>query len=273
MDQILIIFITILIFITLFYILKGDKRKGNSIEGKGYKRPVKPVLKPIFKGVTIPTQKTIIESTSPVSKIETTTKQSDYEITFNGYQNGSTFGLRETFDGCEVNFYTHYYPNRIGGFTQEQLKSRELIFNFKDGKTTIETAKLVASCTYNNYKKLINEGKDRVIFCPIPASNRLNNKNRFERFCETICNDLKVSNGFYGIEILYDRKPIHLGNRNVNRVENLKFNNSFFKGKTVFLFDDVFTKGTSFAEIANKIRESGAEQVIGVFLGKTYFNR
>ncbi len=271
MDQLPIILISALIIIALWHILFGDKKKGYIVVQKIYNEPIRPILRPIkqhFNNSPNKFDKPQANSITTNNNIVPTTPQS---LSFEGYQKNLSYKLQETFSGYEVNFHDYYYPNRIGNFTQEQTKFRQLIFNFKDGVTPTETAKLVASCILSNYEKLILENQDKIIFCPIPASSKLRNKNRFEQFCKIICNDLNILNGYYYIEIIYDRQP-NRGDMNANRVSNLKYNSSAFKDKTVFLFDDIFTFGKSFSENANIIKAAGAKTIIGIFLGKTYYD-
>ena len=45
----------------------------------------------------------------------------------------------------------------------------------------------------------------------------------------------------------------------------------YFKDKEICVFDDVVTTGKSYADFANKLEDSGAHVLGGMFLGKTYY--
>ncbi|MDY2641021.1 MAG: ribose-phosphate pyrophosphokinase, partial [Mediterranea sp.] len=49
----------------------------------------------------------------------------------------------------------------------------------------------------------------------------------------------------------------------------INFDNSFFAGKEVVVFDDVITQGRSYAKFACAIEALGASVVGGIFLGRT----
>ncbi len=244
--------------VTIYFILKSDSKR-NNVSAKVYKSPEKPNLKTIRPIPSIVNQK--VPQTNNTSQSFVIARQNR---DFN-------FKVREKIGAYEVNFLDYYYPNRIGNFSQKQIDFRQFVFNFKDGKTPVETAKIVVSCILNNYENLIFANKGDVVFCPIPASTKVKNLLRFEHFCRVVCDDLNIINGFNFIEILSDRSP-HKGDRSASRISNLKYNQSAFKGKTVFLFDDICTFGKSFNSNAGMIKEAGAKNIVGVFLGKTYYD-
>ena len=60
--------------------------------------------------------------------------------------------------------------------------------------------------------------------------------------------------------------------KDVQQYQKVSFDESFFKGKKVLIFDDILTKGFSYARFALKLEKLGAEILGGFFLGKTIFN-
>ena len=269
MDPLTVFLISLLIIIIILYSQKDDKKKRKEVYKKSGFEQVKPILKPIKKDLNSTINKK--EEANSNNTNNNNLVQTSQTIPFSGFQKNTFYKIRETYSGYEVNFHDYYYPNRIGNFTIEQSRFRQLVFNFKDGISSMTIAKLVGSCLYTNYQGLILANKENIVFFPIPASTTAKNKSRYEQFCKVIFSDLNIINGYYFIEIINDRLP-NKGNRNASRVSNLKYNNAAFKGKTVFLFDDIFTFGKSFSENASKIRAAGAKNVIGIFLGKTYYN-
>ena len=85
--------------------------------------------------------------------------------------------------------------------------------------------------------------------------------------CAKIAEKLPVINGYNYITINTDRSDSRT-QKSSDTVWNLSFSSSV-RGKTVVLFDDITTRGTSFIQVANKLKEAGAFTVHGFFLGKT----
>ena len=82
-----------------------------------------------------------------------------------------------------------------------------------------------------------------------------------------IAEKFPVINGYDYISIVSDRSDSR-GQKSSDTVWNLSFSSSV-RGKTIVLFDDITTRGTSFIQVASKLKEKGAANVIGFFLGKT----
>ena len=56
-----------------------------------------------------------------------------------------------------------------------------------------------------------------------------------------------------------------------NTTRNLRFDREKIQGKRIFLVDDITTRGMSFVQCARRLKECGAEEVIGFFFGKSVF--
>lgn len=59
--------------------------------------------------------------------------------------------------------------------------------------------------------------------------------------------------------------------KHVNNVQIINFDTDFFKGKKVLVFDDVITRGYSYARFACLLEALGASVVGGLFLARTLF--
>ena len=106
-----------------------------------------------------------------------------------------------------------------------------------------------------------------VVVCVIPASTQYKNDIRYKTMCAKIAEKFPVINGYNYITINTDRSDSRT-QKSSDTVWNLSFSSSV-RGKTVVLFDDITTRGTSFIQVANKLKEAGASNVHGFFLGKT----
>ena len=88
--------------------------------------------------------------------------------------------------------------------------------------------------------------------------------------------DYIISNPPFGIEWKPSREKVeeerHLGGSGMN-TNQLSFDEDFFKGKYVLLFDDVITRGDSMRTFKSKMETLGAIVVGGLALGKTKHER
>ena len=51
----------------------------------------------------------------------------------------------------------------------------------------------------------------------------------------------------------------------------IEFDEDFFKGKDIYVFDDVVTTGASYALFANQLETFGGNVLGGLFLGRTHY--
>ncbi|ABR30236.1 ATP-dependent DNA helicase, RecQ family [Thermosipho melanesiensis BI429] len=142
---------------------------------------------------------------------------------------------------------------------------RNIVYEFKKGNK--EISEKMASVFV---KLLKNVNVKKPVICAIPASNFVDTEKRFKYFTKTLSKKLNFENGFSYIQNKKNRRNKHFEKFQGNIIEYISINKKKIKGKTILLFDDIITTGNSFITIANKLVEFGAENVIGVFLGKTY---
>ena len=169
-----------------------------------------------------------------------------------------------TLGGHKAAYCFDYYPkNRFPSVTAQQEADRRAVWNFKDGSYTYGLNRL-ADFLDANFTK---EEMKNVVVCVIPASTQYKNDIRYKTMCAKIAEKLPVINGYNYITINTDRSDSRT-QKSSDTVWNLSFSSSV-RGKTVVLFDDITTRGTSFIQVANKLKEAGASNVHGFFLGKT----
>lgn len=51
----------------------------------------------------------------------------------------------------------------------------------------------------------------------------------------------------------------------------IEFDEEWFRGKAVIVFDDVITRGISFGIYANQLESLGANVIEGIFLARTHY--
>lgn len=96
---------------------------------------------------------------------------------------------------------------------------------------------------------------------------------RYEQFAAEVCRMTQMANAYKHIKVEGERLAIHEHkvSKTISKVQVLKFNSRFFNGRKVVIFDDVITKGTSFATMVDYLEELGATVVGGIFLAATAF--
>ena len=175
------------------------------------------------------------------------------------------------------NFLLHYYPTTCDfEATEDEWDDRWLVWSFKNtpGKTSEEEHEealdeiiprltSLLENTFGNYLDLLT------LVC-IPASSEANNNARFEDFSKRLTNETDMDNAFDHIQIVEDATPKHLGGTGT---PVLHFDENFFKGRYILLFDDVITKGNSMLRFKLKLEALGATVIAGVSVGKTTHER
>lgn len=165
-------------------------------------------------------------------------------------------------------FFFDYLPTKYKASTRD-WQIRNFIWAFKDGKCTVPTAKLVAK----KIREQFGTEAGNIVFACIPASSQLKNEIRYKEFSKEVSRLTGVANAYDHIKVEGERLAVHeskLG-KHVNNVQTINFDTDFFKGKKVLVFDDVITRGYSYARFACHLEALGASVVGGLFLARTLF--
>ena len=169
-----------------------------------------------------------------------------------------------TLGGYNAAYRYDYYPrNRYPYVDADQESQRRTVWSFKDGAFSIGVS-IASDFLDGNFTK---EQLQNMVFCVIPASTQYKNEMRYKAMCSRIAEKFPVRNGFDVITISEDRENSREQKRS-NTIANLNFSGSVY-GKDVILFDDITTRGTSFIQAANALKEKGARSVYGLFIGRT----
>ena len=59
--------------------------------------------------------------------------------------------------------------------------------------------------------------------------------------------------------------------KSITKTQVIEFDADYFKGKDIYVFDDVVTTGTSYAMFANELETLGGNVLGGLFLGRTHY--
>lgn len=167
-------------------------------------------------------------------------------------------------------WFCKYYPARIRNVGEKEIADRQLVFDFKDGRAYEE----VAQRTAERLLTLYGEDCMNIVFSPIPASSSEKNEIRYKAFWQRVCELTSAINGFEHVSVSGERLTVHENRKtekDVRKVNVIEFDKAFFNGKSVVVFDDVITKGLSYAIYANQLESLGANVLGGVFLARTHY--
>lgn len=182
--------------------------------------------------------------------------------------------------GLSYSFLFYYYPTTCEfEATEEEWYYRRLVWDFKNtpGKTSplahqIALGKAVPLIKNKLLSTFDAESIKRLTLVCIPASSQVKTQARYEEFSSKICGETGMTNAYSHISVVSEREERHLGGTGMNTGQ-LSFDEEFFKGKYVLLFDDIITRGDSMRTFKRKMEALGATVIGGLSLGKTKHER
>lgn len=190
-------------------------------------------------------------------------------------------GLWDTLlGGLKYTYLFYYYPTTCDfEANEEEWDNRRTVWNFKNNPERISPS--VHTNTLNKVIPMIKtkllstfseESLKYLTLVCIPASSQSKTEARYEEFSSRICEELGMINAFPHITVTEERLEKHLGGTNTD-TDKLSFDEDFFKGKYILLFDDVITRGDSMRSFKRRMEELGATVVGGLCIGRTKHER
>ena len=177
-------------------------------------------------------------------------------------------------------FFDYYPSDFVLTYSQHMIWNdyklvRENIYKFRDG---IDQAWPKAIIQHIIHKKLISlidaktielNTDNWALVCP-PASTKEANEIRFKDICQNLCHFFaKLQNGFDHIEIINEKEPKYIEDKLNDKEhttwdidQDLKFDEEFFKGKDIILFDDIVTTGETMTQFIYKLKQLGANPIL-----------
>ncbi|MBR8803429.1 hypothetical protein [Porphyromonas levii] len=171
-------------------------------------------------------------------------------------------------------YYFNYYPYRDYKYfaTAEMWSTWKLVWGFKNDPLRISSSDHLRSL-----EEVINLVKDTLrttfgsdtkyltLVC-ISASTQEKNELRFKEFANRVCSDLNMYNAYDQIKVNVGGSARHLGGTGATKKS---YNQSYFKGKYVVLFDDVRTTGASIEKEKNTLESMGAQVICAITIAQT----
>lgn len=176
-------------------------------------------------------------------------------------------------------FLIRYYPTTCDfDATDSEWNDRQLIWSFKNdpNKETRIPHQQALSVLLPRVKNRLDNTfgtllSNLTLVC-IPASSPAKHKARYESFSKQLCDRTGMTNAYSHIVVNEERVARHEGGM-AGGTDTITFDNDFFKGKNILLFDDLLTRGDSMRKFGRKLTSLGANVIAGFTLGKTFHNR
>lgn len=182
--------------------------------------------------------------------------------------------------GLHYSSLFYYYPTTCDFEpTEQEWANRWIVWDFKNtpGKTSESAHKIALDKVIPMLKEKLlttfeeDSLKYLTLVC-IPASSQAKTQARYEEFSNRICRELGITNAYPYITVVSEKEERRSGGTSIDP-RKLSFDEDFFKGRYVLLFDDVITRGDSMRTFKHKMESIGAIVVGGLSLGKTKHER
>lgn len=162
------------------------------------------------------------------------------------------------------NYIMEYLPTRYVA-TAKQEHERRLVYAFKKGNYDHSVKEKFADAV----KEIVGNDKNNWVVLFIPASSEYKTIQRFASLASFIERETGVKATIDGIVAREETESQCLTGTRFDKTSFYNFDTSLYRGKNVILIDDVITSGRSFKSCAIKLKNSGANNVRGLFLAKT----
>ena len=174
----------------------------------------------------------------------------------------------------ELISFLRYFPSRIKNIGMDAVFDRQIVYDYRDGRSHLEVAKCVAKFLVKKFgRKICN-----VVFSCIPARSPERNEMRNRHFSELVCKFSGAIDGFSHVSVIGERTAVHGTKikkeeraKRINEQNNIEIDADFFKNKEVCIWDDVVTTGASFNAYVSQLEQAGAHVTNGIFLAKTSY--
>jgi len=173
-------------------------------------------------------------------------------------------------EGIPIKYLYYYFPASRKDGTEEEWNIREYIYDFREGcgeaaPQQDDAPNLVRHEVEQLLVKTFGEQIRNLTFVCMPCSSDERYVARYKWFCKTLCDNTGMENGFDHIIVIGKTKPSHLGG---TETEVVAYDNDWFKGKVVLLFDDILNKGNHIRRYKRRLEEEGATVIGALFLAR-----
>lgn len=168
--------------------------------------------------------------------------------------------------------YDYLKTKAVRNATESEWDIRNLIWSFKNDPNKMNKYSYSEALNriVDDYERILEDTfggylTNLTLVC-VPSSTAANNERRWKAFCERVCRDLRLQNGYEHIRVVRDAIPKHLGG---DGQMELSVDAGFFKRKCVVLCDDLITSGRSLDRMKTLLESYGAKVICAFTIGKT----
>lgn len=158
-----------------------------------------------------------------------------------------------------------YVPKNIDVDNPNLIQAREDVYDFMDGNISDSYAESFLKEIWN----IVKDNPSEWCVCFIPASTEWRTNRRYTKLVKRIKDNIKVDVFLDAVNLL-DREPMYTCQNKETLISNFVYNVNYYINKRVLLIDDLINTGKTFKRIADRLMESGALEVHGLFFAKTY---
>ena len=79
-------------------------------------------------------------------------------------------------------WFCKYFPKRIRNVGEKEIADRQMVYNFKDGRSFEAVVQMTAASMQEQY----GESCKDIVFVQVPASTSSKNELRYKAFCERV---------------------------------------------------------------------------------------
>ena len=154
-------------------------------------------------------------------------------------------------------YIVDYYPESKIDVTEGQRLDRQMIQDFMFGDPSEELIRQIVSRARTTVS---DEAIDLVCFAP--GTTGAKTLLRFDKISEVLAEELDCDVYIDAVSLQFDSDPI-------THIRHYKCEKDKVKGKRVLVVGSVYSTGEALTEVGDLLMESGASDVIGLFVAKT----
>lgn len=171
-------------------------------------------------------------------------------------------------------YYEYYSYARYKDFaTNEMWVTWHLVWNFKNDPDKgisnydhNDALKKVVEMVEDTLRKTFGTKTEYLTLVCLTASTQRKTDLRFKEFADRVCTDLRMENAYGHITVTGGGSAKHEGGSGVSEKA---YDQYFFQGKNVVLFDDVRTSGSSIEQERRVLERMGAKIICAITIAQT----
>lgn len=161
----------------------------------------------------------------------------------------------------KVYYLMDYLPSRYES-SKEQEQDRKAIYCFKNGACCDRILQGLA----DGIRRFANPN---TVICFVPASTHAKTQRRYQNVSSRLQQMTGFRCSYSAITKPEDSESGYMAGKSENPASSFNFDATFFSGKRVILIDDVITRGRTLEGTAQRLKDAGATEVIGLVVGRT----